>query len=66
VAEVALDGVRVGVAVEHGAAVGNRDRIGVDVEHASARCHPLRDLVDVAERRYAGADVEELPDAVGR
>jgi hypothetical protein len=37
-------------------------RIVVDVDHLRGRVHLVRDLVDVAAARQAGADVQELRD----
>ena len=42
--------------------VGEDDRVVVHVDDPGLRCDVLGDLVSVARRRDAGADVEELPD----
>ena len=62
VAGIGLDhgGVR-GVG-QHGPAVRDRDRVEVHVDHPTGRVGLLGDLVHVADRRDARADVEELGD----
>src|SRR5215207_2870000 len=52
------DGVR--VAFEDLFALAHGDGVYVYVNDASCRVNSLSHLVDVAHRRYAGADVEEL------
>ncbi|OLT34374.1 hypothetical protein BJF79_07335 [Actinomadura sp. CNU-125] len=47
---------------EHGAGVGQDERVVVDVHHARIRGDALGDLVGVVDGRQADADVEELPD----
>ncbi|GAB3878555.1 hypothetical protein GCM10029964_029380 [Kibdelosporangium lantanae] len=42
----------------------DRDRVLVHVQHTGTRVLPLRDLVHVADGRDAGADVQELVDAL--
>jgi alditol oxidase len=64
VAQVGVDvlgGPRV-AAGEQRAGVGEHDRVVVHVHHTGLRRDRLGDLVGVARRRDAGADVEELPD----
>ena len=50
------------VAGQQGAGVGEHDRVVVHVDDPGLRRDRLGDLVGVARRRDAGADVEELPD----
>ncbi|CAD5918539.1 protein of unknown function [Streptomyces sp. KY75] len=50
------------VALQHRLAVCDGDRVVVDVRHLGPRVGGLGHLVDVAEGRDAGADVEELID----
>jgi hypothetical protein len=65
VAEVSVDvlgGARL-AAVQQRAGVSEDHRVVVDVHDAGLRRDGLGDLVGVARRRDAGADVEELADA---
>jgi hypothetical protein len=42
--------------------VGHRHGVDVDIYHSAVRGHTLYHLVDVAQRRDPGAEVEELAD----
>jgi len=52
------------VAGQDRSAVGHGDRVGVHVDHMCVGNSVLRDLVNVADRRDSGADLQELPDAL--
>ncbi|QUQ68254.1 hypothetical protein JJ691_59990 [Kutzneria sp. CA-103260] len=64
VGDVFPDAGRVGVAGEDVEAVGDGDVLVVDVDHAGVGHEALGDLVHVADRGQAGAEVEELADPV--
>lgn len=59
---VAPHGDRVGVAVEDGLAVQDRDGVDIDVDDACIDTELLEDFVHVTRRRDAGPEVEELSD----
>ncbi len=65
-AQVGVHRARIRVVGEQQLAVRDRERLVVDVDDAAAGIRLLRDLVRVADGRDAGADVQELPDAVAR
>jgi len=44
--------------------VAHHYRVVIDVDHRRIRRYPLHDLVHIVVRRKAGADVEELGDAL--
>jgi len=64
VARVGLDHRGGRDAFEQDAAVPHGDAVVVDVDHARLRVELRHELVDVAARGQAGANVEELVDAV--
>ena len=65
VPDVGRDDRRGGVTRELGAPVGEHDRVVVHVRHAGRRVELLGDLMGVARRGQAGAEVEKLVDALG-
>lgn len=66
VAEVGVDvmGDALRGAGEQGAGVGQDQRVVVDVDDAALGGHALGDLMGVVHAGQAGADVQELPDAL--
>jgi hypothetical protein len=64
VAQVGLDDSRVWIVGQQPSAERHGDRVLVYVHHACVRGDVLRDLVHIADGREAGAEVDELPDAL--
>ena len=63
VTQVLLDNGGVGVAAQDVLAMGDRDGIDVHIYHFRIRRGLLRHLVDIAEGRDAGAEIQELTDS---
>jgi hypothetical protein len=59
-AQVPVDGRGEVVALQDLQALGDGDRVDVHIDHPGVGGEPLRDLVDVADRRHARAEVQEL------